>query len=141
MSSSDMQVFDPRSLQDKVIERIRSSFLELIPEDAWDELVGRELEKFFQTTKKTGYGASGVNPPEIEQMIHGALKSLIAERLAKDMAADGWFDTNYATNDQPVGERMTEALREIAPDLIAALMGSIMRESVQNMRDHMSKGY
>lgn len=54
MSDKNNQVekFDPAKLMEGVKDRIKATFVSLIPDDKWDEMVQKEINDFFNATSK-----------------------------------------------------------------------------------------
>lgn len=52
---TDIEKFDPSQLMQGVRDRIKATFISLIPDDKWEELVQKEIDAFFAETKNNGY--------------------------------------------------------------------------------------
>lgn len=48
---NQVQNFDPSALMQGVKDRIKATFVSLVPDDKWDEMVKQEIEAFFTPQK------------------------------------------------------------------------------------------
>lgn len=79
--------FDPSTLKDRVSDQIRSSFVELIPEDAWKQMVQREIDWFTkEEVRQTGYYQERTLPSPLVILIRSELERMFKERLASELA-------------------------------------------------------
>ena len=52
---SEIQKFDPNSLMQGVRDKIKSSFVDLIPDEQWNQMVQKEIDDFFQPKSTNNY--------------------------------------------------------------------------------------
>lgn len=46
---SDIEIFNPQTLKEKITEQVQQSFSSLIPQEAFEQLVDKEIEEFFNS--------------------------------------------------------------------------------------------
>lgn len=118
--------FDPNAFRDKVTQRIKDNFADLIPEESLNALV-RETTDYF---------------------LHHDLKKIIREEVEKVARAEvvaemgklgsGFYwvgGQRYATPN----EAMVDLFRQLLPEIIATSHGGIVQEIV--MRIQQNRGY
>ena len=54
--NTQVQKFDPATLMQGVKDRIKATFVSLIPEEQWEEMVKKEVDKFFREYEIRGDG-------------------------------------------------------------------------------------
>lgn len=64
------------ALQDKVKERIQTTFLDLIPEDQWNTLVNSAIESFIET--------------KLVPLVHAEMTAWITKHLKEELAKPEW---------------------------------------------------
>ena len=62
--SNEVEKFDPSKLMDGVKDRIKATFVSLIPDEQWEQMVETESKKFFNI-KYTGYNNTKI-PSELK---------------------------------------------------------------------------
>ena len=119
-------------LKSKITDRIKNSFVELIPEEVWKELVDKEIEKF---TKPQG-DRYNTRCPEIESLIHAELKRRFELMIKEDLDKQ-----NLYGNDGKMPAFISEVVKESAPALIEALFGEVVMRAVVSIKNQMGQGY
>ncbi|MFN8758867.1 MAG: hypothetical protein ACK5XA_08665 [Tagaea sp.] len=109
-------------LQEKVRERIQASFVDLIPPEAWEELVRRELDAFVRDTL----------PNTIKAAAHDVLRERLRGELAKPEWQPSW---DGSTGKMVPSEMVADAVKEAAPALVAAMFGSMAQQFVDMARN------
>ena len=59
--ANEIEKFDPSKLMDGVRDRIKATFVSLIPEDHWEKLVQAEIDKFFAKYDRDTYRKQSVS--------------------------------------------------------------------------------
>lgn len=115
------------SIADRVTERIRASFIDLIPEDAFKKMVEREIERF-----QTHHGGAQ-NATPLQQMIQEELRkrfyAAMTELLASDEYAHMWDG-----NRQRAGNAVQQLVKELVPDLVQGMFEGIVQNAVSTLK-------
>ena len=124
MSEKDIVLIG--SLKEKVVNRIKESFTDLIPDEAWDILVETDVKKFLET--------------DLRKLINEELKNICGAKLKEELSKPEYNDSNWG----PAGSQMPstavkEIIKELTPDFIAALIGGIVREAAQVVRNQLNQ--
>lgn len=117
------QVATLASVQEKVRQRIQETFTDLIPAELWQSMVSAEIERFTKQEL----------PQLVKQQAKEHLFEMVKAELASPMWADRWSGRNTLGPDP--SPMITSIIKECAPDLVAALFGSLGQQIVQNIRN------
>lgn len=114
------------SVQDKVRERIQTTFMELLPDEMFKGLVEQELSKFLRE--------------QLPNLVVQEAKDHLTKKMQAEFVKPEWGET--WTNAQPTPSAfMKEILRELAPDLVSALFAQLSMNVVNNLRSQMPRVY
>ena len=128
------------TIKEKITERIRSSFIELIPEDQWKELVERELHEFIKDPEKDSYGRQVSSTSPLKHMIRDAIREIVMTELQTYLTSPE-FKVVYKEGRHGPSEGVKHLVKELAPELIEIVMQRALQDIVagvlgqlQNMR-------
>ena len=117
------------TLQAKVTERIRASFIDLIPEEQFKQLVERELATFQTPQRWRGEDHPSPLSALVRDEITARLKAQLKAELDKDEYKMLW--TPYGSQ---AGEFLQRALAELTPALVQGLFAKIIEDTVYEVR-------
>lgn len=133
---TNIEKFDPSKLIDGVKDRIKATFVSLIPDDKWDELVKAEVDRWFNTkTERERYG----DAPRYTgfQSVCNSLfeefaKKKISEFLEQYTSNGNSFESGYTI---PIlNENLKELLISCAPQLFVSAMGGMFQGVINDMK-------
>ena len=114
-------------LTEKVRDRVKDIFAELIPEEAWQNLVETEIKNFREK----------ILPSIINEELKKMYKAKIKEELFKSD-----YVQKYDPNGKLVpGEQIKRMLGELAPSFVTALFEGVADNVICRIRNEMSSGY
>ena len=116
------------SVQERVRERIQASFVDLIPQDLWDKMVNDELDRFTKHHL----------PEQVRLAATNKLQELLKKELEKQEWCERWQGSPNGPNP---GSALAEALRQAAPDLVAAMFSNLGIQIVQALRNGQLRPY
>ena len=114
------------SVQEKVRERIQATFMELLPESVFQQLVERETEQFMK------YEA----PKLVRKLAEERLREFVIEELKKPEWSERW-----GVNGTRCSEMVSTLLREAAPQFVEAMFGMFAQQMVNDMRSGRLRAY
>lgn len=91
---NDIVKFDTTILKERVAERIRGNFIELIPAEAFDALVNNEIAEFTTIKNRSGYNDNR-NYSDLQKMIRDELQQRYREYVKEKFADPEYFRTVY----------------------------------------------
>lgn len=111
------------SLQEKVVEKIKNSFMEFIPDIAWNELVKKEVELFIEK--------------ELKNLIHAELAEYCKMKVKKEMDEPEFSQDWDRNGRQVVGVSIKQMLKELAPELVASLFDRLTTDIINQVRSNL----
>lgn len=110
-----------QTLQDRVRERIQSTFMDMIPPDVFNEMVDRCAADFFKN--------------ELPKLAREVLTDTYREQLLSEFKKPGWADKYTAIGYGP-SDLVASIVKNSAPELVAQLFGGIVQGAVNNLRNN-----
>ena len=131
--SDKVQKFDPSKLMDGVKDRIRAEFASLIPDDAWQEMVKKEVDYFFYRKEDEGY-SSRRSSSQFERMCNTLLEKECKERFGEYLKS-AEFSTVYNEKGSPIASQAVERfIVENSGKVLASFFGNMMQGALDNMK-------
>lgn len=131
---TDLATFDPRSIQDKITDRIRASFVELIPEEHWQAMVKREIDWFTaELPDNYGYTTTQKKPSPLRLLIQGRLEEMFKDKLAMELAKPE-YQHIWNSNQALPGEAVKKIIHESLPRLAEVAFGNVIQNAIERLR-------
>lgn len=129
---AEIEKFDPSTLMQGVKDRIKSTFVSLIPDEQWNHMVDIEIKKFFAPDQ---YGHSKrENPSDFTRVVHEELTKVTKEMIAKQLNAED-FELSYSKGSGNVSESIKNKIIEYAPQIFALSIESMVANVIQQMKN------
>jgi hypothetical protein len=134
--------FDPNTLKDRISDRIKNSFVELVPEDAWKALVQAELDKFFKPQfVKHGYNDVKEEPSELSKIISAEIRERLMKAVEIELDKPEYQDKWNSGLQKNVGGDFANAVcKELTNELVSSLFNGIVQSAVQRLRSELQNG-
>lgn len=106
-----------QAVQNKIRDKIRAEFVELMPEDMWTKMVQSVIEE-FTFDKPDSYGKKTPSPLRklIQDEVQAVAKDAVAKQLAK-LDANAWNQFGEKTANDAVIKLVTEHFNEIVTSM------------------------
>ena len=127
-----MEVATMDDLKTKITDRVKSSFVELIPEEAWRAMVGKEIERF--TTEYREHNTD--KPSSLQALIREELTSRLKTQIKEELGK-----ANYQKFEGMAPEFIKEVIKEAAPALIESLFNRAVQDAVVSVHNSLRQGY
>lgn len=132
-----IQKFDASTVRDAVTDRIKASFLELIPEEAWKGLVATEITAFTEDRRH----------PHSSQVIEAPLKKLIREeldrrfraRIKEELDKPEYALLYDAQGQQQPGDAVKAIVEAMAPALVNALFAGVVDQAMWKLKQSLQQ--
>ena len=125
--------FDPATFTDKIRDRIKSAFVDLIPDDQWNEMVKQEIDGFVNGRLHTsGYHRGERDYPGLKAAIHEALTKAAKERIAAVIASEEWGGGTDARA-KTINDGVARLISENASAILMNVLGNTFASVVQGM--------
>lgn len=125
--NTQVQKFDPATLMQGVKDRIKATFVSLIPEEQWEEMVKKEVDKFFREYEIRGDGRRYVS--DFSSLVTSLLKEE-CERRMKEYLGSSEFQTIWADNGQ---KTINHAIREMMIENSGLILCNMYQEMFHAM--------
>jgi hypothetical protein len=143
----NLEKFNPQNLMDSVREKIKMSFVGLIPDEEWDKLVKREIDAFFepQTVKYSkkveayGYSTGTTLTAEASE---SPFRRLVWEhcndltvKILKEVITKEYFTDVWTPKEEDLKPKMVELILETAPQSMLNFFQKVMMDQTQDLRN------
>lgn len=128
---TDLQKFDPSALMEGVRQRIKATFVSLIPEDHWEQLCQKEVDNFFKEKDRNSR-----NDCYYESEFQGVCKQVLNE-IAREKIQNflsTYDSTVWENGNIKASDNLKEMIIKMAPEIFAATFSNMFQHAVQLMR-------
>jgi hypothetical protein len=135
--TNDLEKFDPSKLMNGVRDRIKATFVSLIPDAQWEQLVQAEADKFFKPFVERPYHDRTKELFSDFQLVCLSVMQEIGKEKMKEYLAK--YENNiWSGNEVKVNDHLKQLLTEHASDILAGLIGHRVQQVVNDMKN---RGY
>lgn len=131
MTTNEIQKFDPSTLMEGVRQRIKATFVSLIPDDQWEELCKKEIDNFFD--EKNTYNSSNRDyKSEFSEVCKVVLTELSKEKIKQyitDYDSIVWVDGGLQCS-----EKLSQLIIKLAPEIFTATFGNMFQNAISQMK-------
>jgi CRISPR/Cas system-associated endoribonuclease Cas2 len=129
-----VESFDPSTLMQGVKDRIKATFVSLIPDDRWDEMVKNEVDFFFKI-KDRGYEQNQYS--DFQATVNSELVKECKNRLVKYLSSPE-FSTIWNTNGMPYTSKAVEdMIIKNSGEIMAQMFNGMFTNVLQNFRQNL----
>jgi hypothetical protein len=125
--NTQVQKFDPATLMQGVKDRIKSTFVSLIPEEQWKEMIEKEVGKFFREYELRQYDIRYVS--DFSVLVNSLLKEE-AEKRMKEYLGSPEFQTVWTDNGPRI---ISQAIREMMIENSGLILCNMYQEMFTSM--------
>lgn len=125
--NTQVQKFDPATLMQGVKDRIKSTFVSLIPEEQWKEMIEKEVGRFFREYELRQYDTRYVS--DFSVLVNSLLKEE-AEKRMKEYLGSPEFQTVWTDNGPRI---ISQAIREMMIENSGLILCNMYQEMFTSM--------
>jgi len=129
--AEEMQKFDPATLMQGVKDRIKATFVSLIPDDQWDQMVKKEVDDYFRLYS---YGYRNENTSHFTTTVRDVLQKEVYKRV-QEVLSSPEFDIEWNGDKQSLTGVIKDELIRKAPEIFIASIEGMVANVVLNMRN------
>lgn len=152
-----VEKFDPSTLMQGVKDRIKATFVSLIPDGQWETMVQKEVDAFFEmrtqtisqkTSRTSSYGGTSTETFVSAEEKSSPFRNLVWEHCAqltiqvlKEQVTKDYFTNQWNAGEMDFTEGMRKIIVEAAPlaaakffEKIAFNMSQDLRNAIQQIR-------
>lgn len=131
--TNDVQKFDPARLMDGVRDRIKATFVALIPDEQWDTLVQQQVEAFFKMEVQEGYSKKYT---QFQYVCSEILRDMTKDKIKEFLNT---YHTNiWENNTLKLSDAFLQLLKNNASELFVAMMRQQISSVIYDMKQ---RGY
>lgn len=139
MENQQIEKFDPSTLMQGVKDRIKATFVSLIPDTQWEQMVKTEVDDFFKK-RESGYNYKS-QVSDFTYLVNTCLKEECTKRMTEYLTSDD-FITNYTNNGVPVvTEKVKQLIIENSGEILASMMGGVFSAMLMDFKTKMRNQY
>lgn len=129
--------FDPSTLMEGVRDRVKATFVALIPDEAWDQMVKKEIDDWMKIRER------GFNTREhysdFSVVVRSEMRKRAVETVKKIL---GEFE-EYNWDDRSrlkVNESIQKMVLENADMILLGVIGNMVQGSINDLKNHIQAG-
>jgi hypothetical protein len=124
---TEIMSYDASAVMQGVKDHIKATFVELIPEDKWNEMIQTEVNRFF----KNG-GWQGDRPSEFENVVKACLHELLKEKVT-GFLKEKYVSEVWENNQLKVGAEIERIITDNAGQILVSMVGHMVQQAINNM--------
>lgn len=133
MDDTQVEKFDPSKLMDGVKDRIKATFVSMIPDNHWEKLIEGIIDRFMNSKlNNRGYTQP---PTEFEIVVREELTVFLKEKVAASMLK--YMDKEWDKNgNELVNKHIKKILIENSEAIIASMFANATQNVIANIQNN-----
>lgn len=135
--NTQIEPYNPQAIMQGVKDRIKATFVNLIPDEQWEEMVKKEVDDFFlatKTTEENSWGNKYQKHSTFGKMVEYELQAECKKRLM-DYLASPDFEQKWENNGQVImSETVKNMVIENSGAIIANFFGNMLSTAFSSLR-------
>lgn len=127
----------PAKIEDLVAARIRAQFVELIPEETFNNMVKAAIAD-FTSVRSRNYDGTSPGPTKLEQIILDEIKRRFMEQVRAALNSPEFVD-RWGKDGMEPSEFVKRIITDLSPVLVQALFGSVVQSAISHMRNNLTR--
>ncbi|HEV2917575.1 MAG TPA: hypothetical protein VGW78_07580 [Candidatus Babeliales bacterium] len=125
-----VQKFDPSLLMEGVKDRVKTTFVSLIPDEQWEEMIKNEYDNFFKV-KETGY-SNREYKSDFQILVRNVMSDVATKKVQEFLAK---YEHETWGNSLPqASETLKELLIKHAPEIFTSMFKNMFQNSIYQMQ-------
>jgi len=129
---NEIEKFDPSTLMEGVRNRIKATFVSLIPDTQWEQMVNVEIEKFFKIENDWSSSRDNSKSPFIK-IVREELDNL-ARAKCKEML-EKYTCTVWENNEPAMSDALKKLMEENAQAIFIGMFRSMFQGVVNDLKN------
>lgn len=130
----DIENFDPSNLMQGVKDRVKATFVSLIPDDQWDKMCKSEIDYFF-STKENDY-SNREKPSDFRLICSEVLKEMAKIKIIEFISSYESNIWNDRESDYNISDQLQDLIVKAAPEIFTNMFGNMFQKAVNNIRNY-----
>ena len=132
MADQAVKKWDPDTVMEGVRDKIKATFVSMIPDAEWDRLIKGEIDNWFAEGQERDYSSPRYYRSKFSLFCQGILEDVA--RMKVKQALETYATTQWQNGEYIVSEQLRRLIIENAGELFARIMGPMMATVIQQMR-------
>ncbi len=138
--SNEVEKFDPSTLMQGVKDRIKATFVSMIPDVQWEQIVGAEVDSFLKKSD-TSYNHNRDYKSPLDVLIRQELNEWAKGKFAEYLQSEG-MKTTWDENGKPVAsEAVKKMILENSGQMLLSLFGGLFQTMMNDYALKQQRGY
>lgn len=131
-------ITNPQDLTDKIKDKIKATFIDLIPESQWESLIQSAVDNYTKPTSEHNFtGNDKVTPScletDVHKLLNEELKLRVNERIR--VVSNNWMDGEGGIK---LNTELEAILVKAAPQMLVNIMSNVAGQVMNNMNNGVS---
>lgn len=116
-----------------ISDKIKSQFVELLPEELWTEMVGKEIEKFTTTVNRNGYNQKSTSTSPLQDLIQAEIETIAKAAIKAELNSGEW-QAQYIDGKTGASDLVNKIVQERAAEVVSQVFGTAVQRMVDQIR-------
>lgn len=137
MENTSVEKFDPSKLMDGVRDRIKATFVSLIPDAQWEQMCDAEMKKFFEPIPVTGWNnkIESYKPSQFSVIVMELMNTQCREYIKSILAKPEYSMESIWTSSSSsssggkqitLSEHLDSMIKEKMPEMLQGMVTTVM---------------
>lgn len=127
---NQIEKFDPSTLMQGVKDRIKATFVSLIPDDKWGEMVDTEIKRFFELRDE--YRSRNSKTSHFTDVVFQVLSEECRNKCIEILNHPD-FQIHWNGSTHKVSETLKNRLIDNMPKIMASMMENMLASAIQSI--------
>lgn len=132
MENTTVEKFDPSRLMEGVKDRIKATFVSMMPEDAWVQMVEKAKDDFF--SEDVDRYSNYKKPSQFSLLVQQEFKAELSKKIKEFFATPEWQNTWDGKGKSVLAEEIKKIVVENSGAILLNMIGEPMAYAIQNMK-------
>ena len=130
-----VEKFDAGSFRERVEEKIKAEFMELLPDEMFRAMVQETIDRFTRPKPVKDYNGRVTrhDPSEFERIVLEVYEERLREAVKAELASEKWVG-HWDNGRQQASEAVSDLIVEHSGEILAGMLGSAIQEVVQQLQ-------
>lgn len=136
MENKETQIekFDPSTLMKGVRDRIKATFVSLIPDAQWEELCKKEIDDFFAVQDNWTKRRDWTKMSDFQRVCFEVFEELTKEKIKKMLQI--YTSETWENNKPKISEELKKLIIENSDAIFANVMSASFQQVVNSLRNN-----
>lgn len=130
---TQVQKFDPSTLMQGVRDRIKATFVSLIPDAQWEQLTQKEIDDFFKARDDYRSQRDWRAMSDFQKICFEEFEKLTREKVR--IMLEAYTSTQWENNAPKMSEELKKLMTDNAQEIFTRMVGGMFQTAINNMKN------